>query len=349
MVTIYTQVHEKDFVNTLSLDELIIYLKDPKSVFWIDLAAPTEDEIMRLQSIFNFHPLCIEDCMTYSNHPKLEEFDEYVFIVTHEPEIDSATHELKRPEIDFFLGKNYLVSVHHHPSKAVERTIHRCEAQLTYHQSFQYEKATAKTAIKDNTMFRNSDLILHAILDSIVDGYFPLIDAWDDTIEALEDRVLANKPEQRILQEILTIKRQLSGFRRTVTPQRDMMGKLIHTDNKAIAKTSNPYFRDVYDHLLRITEMLDGHRDAMGNVLEAYYSVLSYQINENSRVVNFVMQRLTIITTIFMPLSFIASVYGMNFENMPEKNWTYGYYAVLIVMVITALLMLIFFRRKKWI
>jgi magnesium transporter len=349
MITIYTQVHEKEFVNTLTLDELVIYLKDPKSVFWIDLAAPTEEEIMSVQSIFNFHPLCVEDCMTYSNHPKLEEFEEYVFLVTHEPEIDDQTHELKRPEIDFFLGKNYLVSVHHHASQAVGKAHHRCETQLLHHQSSQYEKTAARTAVRDNTMFRNSDLILHTILDNIVDSYFPLIDAWDDTIEALEDRVLANKPEKKILQEILTIKRQLSAFRRTVTPQRDMMARLIHIDSKAISKISNPYFRDVYDHLLRITEMLDGHRDAMGNVLEAYYSVLSYQINENSQVVNFVMQRLTIITTIFMPLSFIASVYGMNFENMPERTWTYGYLAVLSVMAVTAVVMMLFFRKKKWI
>lgn len=349
MITIYTQLHEKEFVKSLPLDELVIYLKDPKSVFWIDLSSPTEEEIMSLQSIFNFHPLCIEDCMTYSNSPKLDEFDEYIFLVTHEPELDDQAYQIERPEIDFFLGKNYLVSIHHHMSKAVEKTTHRCETQLLHHQSSRYEKPSAKTALKDNIMFRNSDLILHAILDNIVDSYFPLIDRWDDKIETMEDRVLADKPEKNVLQEILSIKRQLSAFRRLVTPQRDMIARLIHTDHKALSKISNPYFRDVYDHLIRVTEMLDGHRDAMGNVLEAYYSVLSYQINENSQVVNFVMQRLTIITTIFMPLSFIASVYGMNFENMPEKNWTYGYYAVLIVMTITALLMMVFFRKKKWI
>jgi magnesium transporter len=349
MITIYTQLHEKEFVKTLTLDELVIYLKDPKSVFWIDLSAPTEEEIMRLQNIFNFHPLCIEDCMTYSNAPKLDEFDEYIFLVTHEPEINLQTNELHRPELDFFLGKNYLVSVHHHQSAAVEKAIHRCDAQLLFHQSSQYEKTSLKSALKDNTMFRNSDLILHAILDHIVDSYFPLIDRWDDTIESAEDRVMASVPEKNILQEILAIKRQLSAFRRLITPQRDIMARLIHSESKALSKASNPYFRDVYDHLIRVTEMLDGHRDAMGNVLEAYYSVLSYQINENSQVINFIMQRLTIITTIFMPLSFIASVYGMNFENMPEKNWTYGYYAVLIIMTITAALMILFFRKKKWI
>lgn len=349
MITIYSQLHAKAFVNTMHMDELVIYLKDPKSVFWIDMFSPTEQEIQELQSIFNFHPLCIEDCMSYSNSPKLDEFDAYIFLVTHEPSIDPDTHELQRPEIDFFLGKNYLVSVHHHHSKAIEKAMHRCDAQLLHHQSAQYEKPLLKAALKDNTMFRNSDLVMHAILDSIVDNYFPLIDRWDDTIERIEDRVLDNQASRDVLQEILTIKRQLSGFRRIVTPQRDVMAKLIHTENKGISKSSNAYFRDVYDHLIRVTEMLDGHRDTMGNVLDAYYSVLSHQINENSQVINFIMQRLTIITTIFMPLSFIAGVYGMNFKYMPELDWPHGYYVVVFIMIATALFMLLFFRKKKWI
>ena len=342
-------MHEKEFVNTIRMDELVIYLKDPKSVFWIDIQSPSEQEMLDLQAIFSFHPLCIEDCMSYSNSPKLEEFDEYIFLVTHEPSIDPESHQLVRPEISFFLGKNYIVSVHHHQSKTVEKTMHRCDAQLLYHQSAQYEKPALKAAMKDNTMFRNSDLILHAILDNIVDNYFPLIDNWDDTIENIEDRVLSNIADRNVLQEILTTKRQLSAFRRIVTPQRDVMAKLIHSENKGISKSSNAYFRDVYDHMIRVTEMLDGHRDTMGNVLEAYYSVLSHQINENSQVINFIMQRLTIITTIFMPLSFIAGVYGMNFENMPELKWPHGYYDILLIMAITAVLMMLFFRKKKWI
>lgn len=349
MITIYSQLHEKEFVNTMRMDELPIYVIDPKSVFWIDIQSPTEEEMLELQALFNFHPLCIEDCMSYSNSPKLDEFDEYIFFVTHEPSIDPESHELQRPEIDFFLGKNYLVSVHHHQSKATEKTMHRCDAQLLYHRSAQYEKSALKAAVKDNTMFRNSDRILHAILDSIVDNYFPLIDRWDNTIEDIEDRVLANAANRNVLQEILTTKRQLSAFRRLVTPQRDVMGKLIHIENKALSKSSNAYLRDVYDHLIRVTEMLDGHRDAMGNVLEAYYSVLSHQIHENSQVINYIMQRLTIITTIFMPLTFIAGVYGMNFDNMPERKWDYAYFVVLFIMAFTAMLMVLFFRKKKWI
>ncbi len=348
MITIYAQLPEKEFVKSMGFEEMRLALADLKSVFWINLESPTNDEIQQMQDVFDFHPLCIEDCMSYSNSPKLDLFDEYLFLVTHEPEIDRDTFELKRPEIDFFLGKNYLVSIHQHTSPAIEKTIHRCNTELLHHQALMYQKGAIKTAIKDNTMFRNSDFVLHAILDSIVDSYIPLVDRWDDQITDLEERVLFPQSSRDVLNEILTIKRQLSVFRRTLAPQRDVMARLIHSDNKAISKFSQAYFRDVYDHLMRVNEVLDAHRDMMGNLLDAYYSVLSHQINENSQKINVIMQRLTIITTIFMPLSFIAGVYGMNFEFMPELKWHLGYFMALAIMGFVGGGMYFLFRKRKW-
>jgi len=348
MITIYAQLFEREFAKSMAFEEMVIYLKDPKSVFWIDLQAPTEDEIHMVQDVFAFHPLCIEDCMSYSNLPKIDEFDEYVFAVMHEPLIHGTSRQFDRPEIDFFLGKNFLISVHHHQSPAVQKNMSRCQSELLYHQALKYEKGATKTAIKDNTMFKNSDFVLHSILDSIVDSYFPMIDTWDETIAEIEDRVLSAKPERSVLNEILTVKRQISVFRRILSPQRDVISRLIHSDNKAISKSSQIYFRDVYDHLIRANEMLDFQRDTMSNVLDAYYSVLSHQINEYSHRVNLIMQRLTIITTIFMPLTFIAGVYGMNFQNMPELKWEDGYYFALALMSAVALVMYYFFRRKDW-
>jgi magnesium transporter len=278
----------------------------------------------------------------------LDEFDEYLFLVTHEPAVDPDTRELQRPEIDFFLGKNYLVTIHKHTSSAIEKTIHRCNTELLHHQALMYQKGTIKSAIKDNMMFRNSDFVLHAILDSIVDSYFLLVDRWDEDITDLEERVLSPQPNGQVLNEILTIKRQLSAFRRTLAPQRDVLARLVHSDNKAISKFSHAYFRDVYDHLIRVNEILDAHRDMMGNILDAYYSMLSHQINENSQKINVIMQRLTIITTIFMPLSFISGVYGMNFRIMPERDWEYGYYMALGFMGFVGGSMYYVFRKKKW-
>lgn len=349
MITIYAQLFGKEFVNTLTFDELVIYLKDPQCIFWIDLDSPTLDEIHQIQDAFNFHPLCIEDVMSYSNSPKLDEFDEYIFLVTHEPRMHSKTNEIERPEIDFFLGKNYLVSVHHEPSPAIAKSIHRCETQLLYHQAALYEKGSrGRTAIKDNFMFKNSDFILHTILDHIVDDYFPLVEKWEDDIDHLEEHVLSVRAERSVLNEILKLKRQLAGFRRTVSPQRDVLSRLIHLQHPAMSKASVVYFRDIFDHLIRVNELIDTYRDTMSNVLDAYYSVLSHQINENSHIVNIIMKRLTIITTIFMPLTFIAGIYGMNFHNMPEIRWEYGYYYALGLMGALALSMFYFFRKKFW-
>lgn len=349
MITIYAQLQEKEFVKSISFDEMVIYLPNLKSVFWIDLESPTDDDIQQLQDVFDFHPLCIEDCMSYSNAPKLDEFDEYLFLVTHEPTLNQATGELSRPEIDFFLGKNYLVSVHHHASAAIEKNKNRCQSQLYFHQSWKYKKgAKSKSAVVDNIMFRNSDFILHSILDMIVDNYFPLADHIDQHIDELEERILSGNSSRSDLNQIILIRRQLAAFRRTTSPQRDVIGRLIHSGNPAISPTSQIYFRDIYDHLIRVNEAIESHRDMIGGIFDAYYSILSNQLNENSLRVNAVMQRLTIITTIFMPLSFIAGVYGMNFENMPELKWQYGYLFSIMLMIFVTLTMYLFFRIKKW-
>lgn len=316
-------------------------------VFWIDLESPSHKEVMELQDVFNFHPLCIEDCMTYSNSPKLDEFDDYLFLVTHEPALNHDTVLPESPEIDFFLGRNFLISWHHYQSRAVEKIKSDCHAESVNHQSGKYRSKKAAPK-QDISLFRNSDFILQAILDKIIDNYFPVIDSLDGRIDDIEEHVLSANANRTVLSDIIVAKRQLAAFRRIMGPQRDVISKLIHTSHPAISKSSLFYFRDIYDHLIRVTETIDSHRDSMSNILEAYYSILSHQMNENSNKINFVMQRLTIITTIFMPLTFIAGIYGMNFDNMPERKWTYGYFGVLSVMLGITLFMIYLFRKRKW-
>ncbi|MBL7996279.1 magnesium/cobalt transporter CorA [bacterium] len=347
MITIYAQLPVKGFVKDLKIGDVAVLLKKKNGVFWIDLESPSHEEVMHIQDLFNFHPLCIEDCMSYSNSPKLDVFDDYLFLVTHEPEMRNDGGIPERPEIDFFLGRNFLVSWHHHPSRAVEKIKLSCHAESVSHHSGKYRSKSAKPK-HDMAMFHNSDFILQAILDNIVDNFFPVIDALDDHIDEVEERVLSANANRTVLNEIILIKRQLAAFRRIISPQRDVISKLIHTTHPAVSKSSVFYFRDIYDHLIRVTEAIDSHRDAMSNILEAYYSIVSHQMNENSNKINFIMQRLTIITTIFMPLTFIAGVYGMNFDNMPERKWTYAYFVVLSVMLAITLLMIYFFRKRKW-
>jgi magnesium transporter len=341
VIHVYTQTKD-GFSTDGTLNDVAVRLSDPGCTFWIDMDTPTDEEINRLQQVFSFHHLCIEDCMSYSNAPKLDEFDDYLFLVTHEAVLNPNAAIQERPEIDFFLGKNYLVSFHYHPSRAVVTVRSRCLAEA--------DSSSTRVSAHASSLrlFRNSDFILQAVLDAIVEEYFPLLDRWEERITQMEDRIITVDGERPTVGELIRMKRELGAIRRLISPQRDVLSKLIHSDNPAISKHSRFYFQDVYDHVIRAYEIMDGHRDAMHNVLEAHYALLSAQMNENSNRINFVMQRLTIITTIFMPLSFIAGIYGMNFKHMPELGWPFGYFAVLGLMGAILLGMLAFFRRQKW-
>ncbi len=341
MISVYVQSDKEGLLTNLGLSDVAARLSDQTQTFWIDLEAPTDEEVQELQKIFSFHHLCIEDCLSYSNAPKLNEFDDYLFLVTHEPRLDETTLLTDRPEIDFFLGKNYLVSFHYHKSTAIEKLQQRCSVETKLGDPMNGKPSHLSA-------FRNSDFVLQSLLDGIVDDYFPMLDRWEQRITEMEDRILESYVDRPTIGELIHMKRELGAIRRLIAPQRDVLSRLIHSSNPAISKHSRFYFQDVHDHVIRAYEIMDTHRDAMHNVLEAYYSLLSTQMNENSNRINFVMQRLTIITTIFMPLSFIAGLYGMNFAHMPELHWTYGYVAVLGFMALIVTVMLVFFRRQRW-
>ncbi len=340
MISVFVQSDTLGFNTEAPVSEIPGLLAHPDVTIWIDLHSPSDSEVLTLQEIFNFHPLCIEDCLTYSNSPKLDEFESYLFLVTHEPHLEEGQFSADRPELDFFLGSNYLVSFHFHDSAAIHAIQERCRAQA--------HLLDSSRNLPHVNMFRNSDFVLQGILDALVDSYFPVLEMWEDKMTQLEDRMLGTAESRPSIHEIMHVKRELSAVRRLISPQRDVIARLVHSEHPALSQHSRFYFQDVYDHVIRAFEIMDGHRDAMHNVLEAYYSLQSSQMNESTNRMNFIMQRLTIITTIFMPLSFLAGIYGMNFPNMPEMGWAWAYYAVLAIMGGTAIGMLVFFRRQKW-
>ncbi len=349
MYTIFAQLNEREFMESVSFDEMVIYLNQAKSVFWIDVQDPTDEEMEALQEAFNFHPLCIEDCLYNPNSPKIDEFESYLFIILNEPIFDEASQELVREELDFFLGKNFLVSVHKGHNQTIEKIMKRFQSDLVLHQSLKYQKGqSAKAMLKENLIFRNSDFIFHAILDKMIDQCFPVVDRWDDLLDVIEESMFSAKDPKSLLTQLMSIKRQLTQLRRLMGSHRDILSSLIHTNNQTVSKMSRMFFRDIYDHTMRLNEFIDSHRDSVTNILETYYSFQSHLMNENSQRINLIMQRLTIITTIFMPLSFIAGVYGMNFTVLPEKDWEYGYPSVLLLMVGVALFMYFFFKKRKW-
>ncbi|MCX7919258.1 MAG: magnesium/cobalt transporter CorA [bacterium] len=297
-------------------------LDSPDSVLWLDLEAPDDMEIDILVQEFDFHPLSIEDCIFPQNRPKLEEFPNYCFIVFHSISYDPEPNKgLSFAELDIFIGKNFIVTVHDEPLRNITTTKARCKE-------------------KQDVMKKGPDYLLHLLLDSMVDSYFPIIDQMDEQIDKIEDLVFTS-PTTQLLNQIFTLKRNLIAFRKTINPQREIINLLTRRDFPFIQTTTLVYFRDVYDHLFRMVDTIDTYREIISSALEAYLSVTSNQLNS-------IMKTLTIIATIMMPLTLISSIYGMNFEFFPELKWKYGYPMVLTVMAIIALGMLYYFHRKKW-
>jgi len=297
-------------------------LKDESESVWVDLETPTEEETQILSSIFNFHPLAIEDCIAESHLPKLDDFDDYLFLVLHGARRGDAPGTFKAVELNFFLGKRYLVTYHQQLSRSINRTKERC----------------LKNSL---AISRGMDFLLYEILDSAVDNYFPILDDFDEVLDELEREVTAS-PSKETLDRIFSLKRDGMSLRRVTSPQREILNRLSRDPFAVVNKRTAIYFRDVYDHLVRINDLAESYKDLTTGLLEAYISMVSNRLNEIVKV-------LTALTVVFMPLTVITGIYGMNFKNMPELEWRYGYPATIGAMVTIAVMMLWFFRRKKWI
>ncbi len=297
------------------LKQIKKHLKNKKTTVWIDLEKPTDSEYKFLEQIFDFHALSIEDCKKSLELPKVDIFEDYIFVVLHSVSPKLEKGHPKRGEVDFFLGKNYLISVHTFKSPSVEHLVEKLENN---------KKGTTKTA----------DFFMYEIIDYAIDLYFPLLDNWEDYIEDLESSIISHKPSKNSLKKIMRIKGEVLHLRKSIAPQRDVINKLTRRDFPFIHPLTSIYFRDVYDHIMRVYTELETQRDLINNAFEAYMSVLSNQMNVISNKMNQVMHKLTIIATVFMPLTFIAGIYGMNFRYMPELYWPYGYYIILGIMFI---------------
>lgn len=295
------------------------FLKDKRELIWVDLEAATEPEASILSRYFNFHPLAIEDCISETLLPKVDDFGDYIFLVLHGARV--AEEGLSTMEINFFLGPNYLVTYHDEPSRSINKVKERC----------------LKNSL---SITRGADFLLHEILDGMVDNYFPVLDHLDAAIDQVEEEVFS-RPEQGTLNKIFNLKKEVMHLRRVTGPQREILNRLSRDPFPVISPKAAIYFRDVYDHLARISDLSESYRDLVSGALEAYLSVVSNRLNE-------IMKVLTIFTATLMPLTVITGIYGMNFQNMPELQSRNGYYAVLGIMAVIAGGMLFYFRKKKW-
>lgn len=289
---------------------------------WIDLEEQDDAQLKLLAERFGFHPLTIEDCAHFDQRPKYEDYDGYAFIVAHGFELrhDDAEY-LHILELHTFLADRYLVTVHDESLTPLNSVWDRLKSDAT-------------------SANRGVDFIRYLIADAIVDSFFPLIDHLGNEVEEVEDSLLDDSQRPSSLEEILQLKRLFVAMRKVLSPQRSVIAQLSKRQGEYVSERTSLYFRDVYDHLLRISESLEANRDLLEGVLEAYHWKVSQRTNE-------VVKRLTLLSAIFLPLTFITGFFGQNFEALP-----FGSNELMVAMLMSCLVvpvgMLWFFLRSKW-
>lgn len=305
-------------------------LTDTNLFLWVDLEDPTPEETkFVLEDVFHFHPLSIEDCVTASPSPKVEEytpkeedrFAPYLFMVIHAVDYSRKDGVFATSELNFFLGRNFLVTYHNGPLRSVSMT--------------------EETALKANVhIARAPDRVAHTLLDSIVDNYKPALDELAMEIAELENQVLRNSGGQT-LNKILQIKKEVLHLRQIIQPQREVLSRFARGEFKLIRAHLVPYYRDVYDRLFQISELAQNYTDSLTGILQVYLNMSSNRTGE-------VVKLLTMITVITTPLMMVGTWYGMNFKHLPEVDWKYGYSVAGGLTIISTIATYWYFKKKKW-
>lgn len=292
------------------------------SVTWVNIGGVHHVDL--LESVgkqFQLHPLLLEDIANTDQRPKLDDYENYLFLVL-KMLTTSQRGEMQVEQVSFVLGRNFVLSFQEDGSDVFESVRNRLRGG------------------KGRLRHGGSDYLLYALVDAIVDHYFSVLEVLGERIDTLQERVITD-PQPGTLRDIHALKRELLIIRRAVWPLREALSNLSRAEGPFLQEPTKPFFRDVYDHVIQIVDTVETLREIVSASLDIYLSSVSYRLNA-------VMRVLTVITTIFMPLSFIAGVYGMNFEHMPELQWPWGYPVVLSLMGVVAAVMLIGFRRRRW-
>jgi len=299
---------------------------DQTGLLWVDLHVESESDGEFLSEVFHFHPLTIEDSVTPRVDPaKIDDHGEYLFIVVQALHGYEPGKELESSEVDFYLGPNYVVSIHLDELPAITAYSQLCQRD-------------------ERLLSRGPDWLLHGLLDALVDEYLPIVDAVDEEIDELEARML-KRPDTQLLQEILQVKRTALRLRRATTPQREIMSRLSRGEFASlITPEAAVYFRDIYDHLVRVDYLVEALRDLADGALQTYLSVVSNRLNE-------IMKVLTAAAAIFIPLTLISGIYGMNFEEnqFPSYSAPWGFAVVVGTMIAIAVGLLAYFRWRRWV
>lgn len=315
-------------ISEISLSEISKWDYECNENIWIDMCNATSNESQEiLTNVFNFHPLAIEDALKYTNQntihlPKLDDFGQYLFIVFNGVIQEDRTFKYKTFSLSCFLGSNFLVTIHNEPT---ENTIFK----------------NLNTILNERTFKKGPDYILNLILDEIVDRYYPILDSFESESDKVEDELFKGIPDNSTLKRILNLKKELIKLRRISSYQKEILFKLTRGDSDLISHEESIYYRNVYDHLVRVADSAESYRDYTAGMLDSYLSIVNNRMNE-------VMKFLTVIATIMLPLSLVAGIFGMNFD-FPILQDETGFWLSMAMMAGVAISMLIYFKHKRWI
>jgi magnesium transporter len=303
---------------------------DSESVSWVDVQGlGNENVLRRIGEVFNLHPLMLEDVVNVPQRPKIDEYGDQVLFIARMVTPKENGRGFVAEQVSLILGKHYLLTVQEEPD-------YDCFGPV------RERIRSAKGTIRQH----GADYLAYTLIDAIIDGFFPVLEDYGEALEELEDEVV-ECPNRQSLEKIHRIKRELLALRRAIWPQRDAINSLIRDCHNLISEEVRVYLRDCYDHIIQVIDMVETYREVAASLMDVYVSSVGNRMNE-------VMKFLTIVSTIFIPLTFIAGVYGMNFNpdsspwNMPELNWYWGYPICLLVMLAVAIGLILYFRRRGW-
>ncbi|QFZ53623.1 magnesium/cobalt transporter CorA [Oceanihabitans sp. IOP_32] len=293
------------------------------SVTWINLNGLNHvKDIEKLGQHYNLHPLVLEDIANISQRPKIDEYEDYLFVVLKMLYYD-ANNKVAAEQVSFVLGKNYVLSFQESDGDVFDGVRDR----------IRHSKGRVRSL--------HSDYLLYILIDAIVDHYFNIIDVLGDKIEDFETLIFSGKATDEISKDIQDLKREILKVRRAIFPLREVLSRIEKNESTLIHKKTKTFYRDIYDHLIQVSENIDIYREMIWSLMDMYMTTISNKMNE-------VMKVLTIMSTIFIPLTFIAGIYGMNFEHMPELSYKYAYFILWGVMILIFIGLLLYFKRKKW-
>jgi magnesium transporter len=322
ITTVCLNTKTKEFNENCLAADISDLREEEGNIIWADVSDPTSRDFEELAEEFGFHHLSIEDCQNAHQRPKVEEYTGYYFIVLYEAELAGPTDRLELRELNIFLGKNYLVTVHSRPIRAIATA-----ARLWHEWTDRAEQG--------------SGLLAYLLIDGIVDDYLPLLDIISERMDDLEESIFGEWRAE-VIEDIFSIKKKLLYLRRSITPLRDVFNTILRREQPIFPRETHVYFQDVFDHLIRVADTIDSLRDMLSSTMDAYLSVSGNRMNK-------IMKRLTSISTILMSVTLIAGIYGMNFVFMPELRWRFGYVYALLSMVVVGLALYVYLKKVKWI